>query len=533
MLDVVLKNGRIVDGTGNPWYHGDVGLKNGVISQIGNIDMASQETIDVQGQYVSPGFIDGHCHSDLMVMDHPHSNIKIQQGVTTEVVGNCGLSPAPFTPKYGDQLKEYIKPVLGTTDKEWTWQSIEDYVNQLMTTHPSENVATYVAHGSLRIAVMGFDQRPATKAELQQMKELLEEGMRAGAIGLSIGLLYAPGSYASREELAELCSVLPKYNGLFATHIRGEGNNLIPSIKEVIWIAEKSGVPLHVSHLKAAGKRNWGMIMEAVDLIEKCRQRGMNVTCDMYPYSAGSTTLTTLLPPWVLEGGIEKTVNRLKDRTTQEKVKKELNEEQEDWDNLVVSTGWDSVYVSSIAAAKYQEYEGQHIAEISESLRMDPVDTALDMLIQANGNVSIVFFHMSEADVKDVIRYKNALIASDSLTCSTGTPHPRLFGTFPKVLSKFVMEEGFLTIEDAVRKMTSFPAQKFNLGKRGLIVPGYHADIAVFDPTTVEDKASYQNPTQYPEGISYVFVNGRKTSAYKKHTKERSGGVIIAGPSIN
>lgn len=532
MLDTVLKNGRVVDGTGNPWFHGDVGIKNGVIAEIGKIDSESQETIDARGQYISPGFIDGHCHSDLMVLDHPHSNIKIQQGVTTEVVGNCGLSPAPFTKQFGEQLKEYVSPVLGTTDREWTWSSVEDYVNQLMTTHPSENVATYVAHGSLRIAVMGFEQRLATKKELQQMKHLLEEGMKAGAIGLSIGLLYAPGSYANKEEIAELCSVLPKYNGLFATHIRGEGNNLIPSIKEVIWIAEKSGVPLHVSHLKAAGKRNWGMVTEAVELIEKSRQRGMNVTCDMYPYSAGSTTLTTLLPPWTLEGGIEKTIARLKDKSTKEKIKQELNEEQTDWDNLVVSTGWQSVYVSSISAPKYQEFEGKHIEEISYHFGMDAVDTALDMLIQANGNVSIVFFHMSENDVTDVLRYKNSLIASDSLTCSTGTPHPRLFGTFPKVLSQLVLRDRILTMEDAVRKMTSFPAQKFNLGRRGLITLDYNADIVVFDPENIEDNASYQNPTQYPDGVSYVFVNGKKTSAFKTHTKERNGGYIVSGPSI-
>lgn len=528
MLDLVLKNGRVVDGTGNPWFHGDVGVKDGMIAQIGKINIESKETIDVQGQVISPGFIDGHCHSDLMVLDHPHSDIKIQQGVTTEVVGNCGLAPAPFSPEFGNQLKEYIEPVLGTTNREWTWRSVAQYMSQLADVNPSENVSTYVAHGSLKIAVMGFEKRPANRKEIEQMKSLLEEGLKAGAIGLSIGLLYAPGSYSNKEELAELCSVLPKYNGLFTTHIRGEGNNLLPSIKEVIWVAERSGVPLHVSHLKAAGRRNWGQVMEAIELIEVARQKGLDVTCDMYPYSAGSTTLTTLLPPWALEGGIEKTIHRLKDKNVRENIKEELREEQDAWDNLVASTGWQSVYVSSIPSSKYKTYEGKNVAEISEQEDNDPVDTAMDLLVQADGNVSIVYFHMSDDDVKDVIRYKNSLIASDSLTCTTGKPHPRLFGTFPRVLKKYVLEDHTLTMEDAVRKMTSFPARKFNLGKRGLLACGYHADIVVFDPERISDQATYQEPTQYPEGISYVFVNGAKTGEHKSHTNERNGKIVVS-----
>lgn len=527
MLDIVLTNGRILDGTGNPWFYGDIGVKDGKIVQIGKVESESIETINVHNQFISPGFIDGHCHSDLMVLDHPHSNIKIQQGVTTEVVGNCGLAPAPFTPEFGNQLKEYIEPVLGTTKKQWTWNSVEEYMSELANINPSENVSTYVAHGSLRIAVMGFAKRPANSKEIEQMKRLLEEGLKAGAIGLSIGLLYAPGSYANKEELAELCSVLPKFNGLLATHIRGEGNNLIPSIKEVIWVAEKSGVPLHVSHLKAAGKRNWGTVMEAVELIEVARQRGMDVTCDMYPYSAGSTTLTTLLPPWALEGGIEKTIHRLKDKKLREDIIKELSEEQDSWDNLVSSTGWQSVYISS-ATEQHRKFEGKHIDEIGKQLGKDPIETAMDLLVEANGNISIVYFHMSEDDVKDVIRYKNSLIASDSLTCSTGKPHPRLFGTFPKVLARYVQESHILTMEEAIRKMTSFPAKRFNLGKRGLLASGYYADIVVFDPEKIQDKATYQEPVQYPEGISYVLVNGKMTAEFKSHTKERNGKLVIS-----
>lgn len=296
MLDLVLKNGRVVDRTGNPWFFGDVGIKDGVIAEVGRSLKKSEHTVDVRGQVVSPGFIDGHCHSDLMILDRPRSEIKLQQGVTTEVLGNCGIAPTPFTRENLDALRSYVEPVLGTTKGEWSWQTVSQYMDTLAQARPSENVAMYVGHGTLRIAVMGFEDRPASANELDRMKGLLEEGLRAGAIGLSLGLMYAPGSYTTRGELVELCSVLPKYDCLLATHIRGEGGSLISSIEEVIWIAERSGVPLQISHLKAAGRSNWGLVNSAMELVEDARSRGLDVTCDVYPYTAGSTTLTTLLP---------------------------------------------------------------------------------------------------------------------------------------------------------------------------------------------------------------------------------------------
>ncbi|MDA8352141.1 MAG: amidohydrolase family protein [Firmicutes bacterium] len=308
MLDLVIQNGRIIDGTGNPWFFGDIGVKDGTIVEVGRVQQKGRQRIDACGQVIAPGFIDGHCHSDLMILDHPHSEIKLQQGVTTEVIGNCGLAPAPFFREHGELLRSYVEPVLGKTDWDWPWETVGQYMDYVKQHHPSDNLATYVAHGALRIAVMGFADRPASPKEIEGMKKLLEEGLKDGAIGLSIGLLYAPGSYTSKEELAELCTVLTKYNGLLSTHIRGEGNNLLPSVREVIWIAEKSGVPLHISHLKAAGRRNWGQVMDAMNLIDDARARGFDVTCDVYPYDAGSTMLTTLLPPWVLEGGIKEVI---------------------------------------------------------------------------------------------------------------------------------------------------------------------------------------------------------------------------------
>lgn len=527
MLDLVIKNGRVVDGTGNPWFFGDVGVKDGKIVEVGRVEAESIETVDAGGHVISPGFIDGHCHSDLLILDQPDSSFKLQQGVTTEVVGNCGLAPAPFFRHQAEALQSYVQPVLGSTSWEWGWESVEEYINTLAASRISENVATYVAHGALRIAVMGFENRPATSQELELMKHLLEEGMKAGAIGLSIGLLYAPGSYTTKQELVELCSVLPKYNGLLSTHIRGEGNNLIPSIEEVIWIAEKSGISLHVSHLKAAGRINWGKVTEAMDLIEQARSRGMDVTCDVYPYSAGSTSMTTILPPWVLEGGIQATLDRLRDPKLRSRIIGELREEQQEWDNLVLSTGWDSVYVSAVSP-KNSQLEGKHVLQLSNEAGKAPEEMMMDLLLEEQGQVSIVYFHMADTDVSQVIQYDKSLVASDSLGCVTGKPHPRSYGTFPRLFAKYVRQEKVLSLEQAVRKVTSFPVQRFKLGKRGLIVPGYLADLVVFNPDTINDTATYQDPVQQSEGLSYIFVNGVKTMDHLQHTDAKAGTFLPA-----
>jgi len=528
MLDVLIKNGRLVDGTGNPWAYGDVGIKDGRIACIGSIDAEARETVDAGRKVVAPGFIDGHTHSDLMLFDQPFNEAKLRQGVTTEVVGNCGLAPAPLDPARIELLRSYIEPVVGRASKPWTWRTAGQYMDALAALRPAENVATYVAHGSLRIAAMGFEKRPASKAELAVMKDLLVEGLRAGAVGLSIGLLYAPGSYTTKEELAELCGAMVPYNGLLAAHIRGEGNHLMASLNEVLWIAERSGVPLQVCHLKAAGKSNWGKTNEALELIADARARGVDVACDAYPYDAGSTTLTTLLPPWALEGGIAATLERLRDASVRARLKAELREEQPDWDNLVASTGWHSVYVSAASSPGGRACEGKHIAQIAEARGVDPVDCALDLLLEEGGNVSIVYFHMAGTDVDRAVTWDHSIVISDSLGCVTGKPHPRTYGTFPRLFAKYVREQKKLSLEQAVRKVTSFPAQRFRLGRRGLLLPDYQADVVMFDPDTIADGATYQDPTRAPTGIERVWVNGVGTMAEGRTLGPRPGELIRA-----
>jgi N-acyl-D-amino-acid deacylase len=436
------------------------------------------------------------------------------------------MTPAPFAPKNLELLQSYVEPVLGRTQREWSWETLERYLCSLREAKPSENVATYVGHGTLRIAVMGFQDRPASTGELGLMKNLLEESLQAGAIGLSLGLMYAPGSYTAKEELAQLCSVLPLYDGLLAAHIRGEGNSLIASIREVIWIAERCGCPLQISHLKAAGRSNWGSVAEAMELVEEARSRGLDVTCDVYPYTAGSTSLTTLLPPWALEGGISRTLERLKEPASRQRIKEELGHEHEDWDNLMVSTGWESVYISSLSKDDSTDLEGKNIYEISEARALRPADCVMDLLLEQDGKVSMVFFHMAEPDVEQVLRWDRSLIASDSLHDQARKPHPRLYGTFPHVLARYVREKKLLSLEEAIRKMTSFPARRFRLGRRGLIAPGYAADVVVFDPDEVSDESTYGDPKRFPKGISRVLVNGIQVILSGAHSDERAGVAI-------
>jgi len=526
MLDIILKNGKIVDGTGNPWFYGDVGIKNDQIVLLGNVavDVEATEIIDVKGKVIAPGFIDLHTHSDLAVFVNPLGEDKLQQGVTTVVFGNCGLAPAPVSDDTAQSLKVYTEPIMGKKEGDWPWHTVGEYIDQLSKLPVSHNIATYVGNGALRIAVKGFEKSPLTTKERDQVKELLAEGLEAGAMGLTFGLLYSPEAYYSTEELTDICSVLGKYHGVLSTHIRGEGNSLIPSIKEVIQIAEATGISLNISHFKAAGKNNWGVVLdEAMGLITEARNRGLDVTCDVYPYSAGSTTIVSLLPPWSMVGGVEKAIERIKNPETRRKIYAELESEQSDWDNLVYSTGWDSVIVSSIQTQKNQELVGKSIAQIATQRGQNGTDCALDLMVEEGGNIAMIFFHMSEEDVKKVLTWDKSFVISDSLYSTDGIPHPRLYGTVPRLFAKYVREDKVLSLEQAVRKVTSFPAQRLKLSKRGLLVPGYVADIVVFDPDTIQDKATYMNPRQYPEGIDMVFVAGKKTIAYGKHLGTMNG----------
>jgi N-acyl-D-amino-acid deacylase len=528
MLDVLIRNGLIVDGGGGPAWRGDIGIRDGKIARLEReLAAPARIVLDATGKVIAPGFIDLHSHADLKVLNDPAGAIKLQQGVTTEIFGNCGFSAAPVEPERLPLLQSYSEPIMGRLAGELTWRSYGEYLAVLQTQRFGHHVGGYVGNGALRIAVKGFAAGPLTRPELEKVKALLDEALSAGALGLSIGLMYVPENFYSLSELVEICGVLKKHRALLVAHLRGEGNSLLRSIREVLDIAEQAEVALHISHLKAAGKNNWGATCAAaIGLLEEARGRGSDVTCDVYPYTAGSSTLTSLLPPWALEGGVGRAIQRAGDPAERRRILAELNHEAADWDNLVYSTGWESVVVSSVGSAANQSLVGKSIAEIALIRGTEPAAAALDLLAEEDGNVAIVFFHMAEDDMIRIMKLPYSLIISDSLYSAGGLPHPRLYGTFPRVFAKYVREQKVLTLEEAVRKVTALPAERLGLRSVGRLEPGYAADITVFDPAAIQDRATYTRPEQFPAGIEWVLVGGAIANQSGTLTGARNGRLL-------
>jgi len=530
MLDLVIKNGRIVDGTGNPWFKQDVGIANGKIVKIGNLSAEeSKRIIDAKGLIVAPGFIDMHSHSDLSPLINPHTESKIRQGITTEVVGNCGVSAAPLN----DFLKEEIMkttPILEEAGLELDWSTMSEYLCRLDEKKIAINIVSLVGHGNIRAMVMKYDARPPTKNELEEMRKVLVKTLEEGAFGLSSGLIYPPGCYANTTELIELCKVVARYSGLYSSHIRGEEERLIDSVKEAIKIGEKTEVPVEISHHKAAGKASWGKVKRTLKMMEKARENGVEVTCDVYPYLAGSFGLDAMLPPPAYEGGVEKLVERLKDEKTRQRLRREMTEGIEGWSSPLRAGGWNATMIACCEG--HPEFEGKTISEITQLKGIDPFDFVFDLLIEEKASVSVVRFLMCEKDMRTVLKHPVSMIGSDSSArapygvLGKGKPHPRSYGTFPRVLGRYVREEGVLTLENAIRKMTSLPAQKLRLRDRGLIREGMWADITIFNPKTVIDTATYPEPHQYPKGVEYVLVNGKVVIDKGEHTGKLPGRAL-------
>jgi len=530
MFDLIVKNGHVIDGAGNPWFKADVGIKGEKIAKIGKLDKEkASKVVDASRLVVSPGFIDMHSHSDLMLLINPKAESKIRQGITTEVVGNCGGSAAPLN----DLLKEEMRktmPLLKEAKLKLDWSTMREYLTRLDKKGVALNVVSLVGHENVRVCAMGFDNRPPNRSELQKMKKTLAQAIEDGAFGMSTGLIYPPGCYAKTDELIELSKVVAKYGGIYSSHIRGEGDELFNSVKEAIEIGEKARLPVEISHHKAGGKANWGKVKKSLKMIDEARKRKVDVTCDVYPYVAASFGLSAMLPPWVHEGGSMELLKRLKDPKIRERLKKEMSEGVPGWSSPLKAAGWDATMIAR--CEKNPRYEGKTIAEIVKTESVDPFEFTFDLLIKENTAVGVVRFAMCEDDVERVLQHPVSMIGSDASAIAPygvlgkGKPHPRSYGTFPRVLGKYVREEGILTLENAVRKMTSLPAQKLGLRDRGLIREGMYADLTIFDPAKVIDKASYTEPHQYPEGIQYVVVNGKIVIDKKEHTGTLAGKAL-------
>jgi len=518
-FDLIIEGGAILDGSGNPWFRADVGIVDDHIGAIGHLDGAKAEyRIDAGGLMVAPGFIDMHSHSDFTLLVDPRAESKIRQGVTTEVVGNCGSSAAPQNEEVRSYREKFMRSRLGE-DFQFDWETMAEYMAKLEAQGIALNVAPLVGHGTIRQNVMGFEDRAPTPGELEEMKRLTAEAMEAGAWGLSTGLIYPPGCYAKTEEIIELAKVAAQYGGIYASHIRGEGDTLLDAVREAIEIGEKAGLPVEISHFKASGKQNWGKTRESLRLVEEARRRGIDVTVDQYPYTASSTGLSAYLPHWIHIGGADAMLERLRNLEDRRRIKEEVGDR--DWSIIMV-----------VVSQRHPEYEGLRVTEIAEKMGKEPVEAVMDLLLEDEGQTWIVAFGMSEEDVQRVMRSPYMMVGSDGRAISPhgvlgkGKPHPRYYGTFPRILGRYVRELGVITLEEAVRKMTSAPARRLGLWDRGLIRPGFKADIVIFNPETVIDKATFMEPHQYPEGIEYVIVNGTVVIDEGEHTGALPGRVL-------
>ena len=524
MYDLLIARGRILDGSGNPWFEADIGIQEGKITEIGRLQgEAARERIDLRGLLVSPGFIDIHCHSDAVPFIFPREEGKILQGVTTETIGNCGVSLTPVSGETKELLKKYTAPFGAGCPLPWNWETMGGFLKLLEERRSFTNIASLVGHGTIRIAVMGFANRKPRPEEMEAMKRLAAQAMEDGAFGLSSGLIYPPGIFSDAAEMIELCKVVADRGGLYTTHMRNENDGVIDSVRETIEVGEKSGVSVEISHHKTSGRGNWGKSRETLKLVDEARERGLDVTCDVYPYIASHTFLRALLPPWMQEGGVLRLLERLRVPENRRRIKAELETGLPGWSNLYRSTGWDKIVISS--CRKNKDLEGKNVQEIAASRKAEPAEVVFEVLWEEGGDVEMLLFGMAEDDVTYILKHPAVMVGSDAIP-SAGKAHPRYYGTFPRVLGKYVREDKALTLAEAVRKMTSLPAQKLGLQDRGMVKRGMWADLVVFDPETIADRATFSDPRRYPSGIHYVLVNGQIAAREGRTTGALPGRIL-------
>ena len=510
-FDLEIRNGHIIDGTGSPWYSGDIGIRDGRIAAIGNLAAApAKRIVDAQGLVVAPGFIDMLGQSDLTLLVNAHLPSKIYQGITTEVTGE-GTSAAPQSDAtISEDRLEYehygIKP---------DWKTFREYFARLEKQGIGINFASYVGATQVRRVVIGNADRAATPAELQQMKSLVRQAMQEGARGVSTSLEYPPAPYASTEELIALAAESAKLGGIYATHMRNEGDGIMTALEETARIAREALTPVEIWHIKVAGVRNWGHMPEVVKFIDDARAYGLDLEADTYAYTAWNNSLSAFVPPWAHDGGTDKLIERLKDPVTRARIRKDMMTPTKVWDNEWQEIpGPDAILVSSVLNPDLRSLQGKRISEIAEQWGKDPIDAICDLLIQDHAATNVSVFGMSEPDVELALRQPWVSIDNDSSgTSPEGIlgqehPHPRAYGTFPRILSKFVREEGLLALPEAIRKMSALPAQRMRISDRGVLKQGMWADIVVFDGATIHDVATFENPNQLSVGMKYVLVNG-------------------------
>jgi len=527
--DLIIRNGHIIDGTGNPWYAADVAVSGDRLAAIGDLREAhAKREIDAKGRIVAPGFIDMLGQSEVSLLLDNRSLSKLSQGITTEITGEGG-SIAPQNEKTIAPQKPFLDHYKLTID----WTTLDGYFRRLEKQGTPLNIGTYVGSAQVREAVIGDDDRAPTPAELGRMKVLVEQAMKDGALGLSSALIYPPNIYAKTDELIALAQVASKYGGLYATHMRSEGASEMPALAEAMRIGREANLPVEIFHLKVSGKPRWGSMKNVVAAIQLARDSGLDIAADMYPYTAGATALASALPPWVADGGVQKLLERLKDPAIRARIKKDLAGDHPDWENLVYDCGGASgVLISSVQNPELKQFEGKTVEDVAKSWKKSPEDTLMDFVLADKAQTGAIYFMASEEDLRIGLSQPWTSIGLDAGEMSLDGPiyephaHPRAMGSMPRFLGRYVRDEHLMALESAIRKITSLPAQREHLESRGLLKPGYFADITIFDPATIIDHATFTKPDQLSDGIDFTIVNGQVEYDHGKLTGATAGRIL-------
>jgi dihydroorotase/N-acyl-D-amino-acid deacylase len=531
--DLIIRHGRVVDGTGRPAFAADVAIRGERIVRVGRVGEKARasRTIEAKGLVVAPGFIDMLGQSEQNILIDPRAMSKVMMGVTTEVTGEGG-SIAPINERLIKEDEDFYRRYNLSVD----WRTLDQYFRRLARQGAGINLATFVGATQVRAYVVGYDNRAPTPIELEEMRRLVAAAMEDGALGLSTSLQYVPARFAGTDEIVELAKVARKYGGIYATHQRSEANALDASLAEVFEIARRAAIPVEIWHLKAAYRKNWGRMPEVLAKIRAARARGLDVSADVYPYTAASTSLTACLPPWALEGGTEKMLARLRDAATRERLKREISTDTKEWENIYLGSGGAAgVLIGSVVNRELESLQGKRVSEIAKEQGKDELDALFDLILADRGQTGAIYFMMNEDDLRAALREPFVSVCTDSGARAADGPlagsksHPRGWGSYPRVLSRYVRDERLLTLEQAIHKMTGLPAARVGLRDRGVLRPGAFADITVFDPQGVRDRATFEEPNQYPEGIEYVLVNGQVEVDGGRRT-EALAGRPLRGP---
>ena len=527
--DIIIRNGRVIDGSGRLAFNADVAIKDDRIARIGNLRGArATREIDARGQVVAPGFIDMLGQSEQYVLIDPRAMSKVMMGVTTEITGE-GESIAPLNDRILKEQEDFNRRYDLTVD----WRTLGEYFQRLDKQGAGVNLGTFVGATQVREYVIGYDNRPPTAAELKQMKQLVGDAMKEGALGVSTSLQYVPARFAKTDEIVELAKVAHQYGGIYISHQRSEANAIDASMKEVFEIARRAHIPAEIWHFKTAYQKNWGRMPEMLRRIAAARRSGLKITADVYPYVAGSTSLSACLPPWAQEGGTDRMIARLKDPATRERLKNEITTDSKDWENIYLGSGGPSgILIGAVVNRELESWQGKRLSEIASDQKKAPLDALLDFIIADHGQTGAIFFMMKESDMQAALKSPFVSICTDSGARATDGPlagsksHPRGWGTYPRILGKYVRDEKLMPLEFAIHKMTGLPASNVGLKERGLLREGYFADITIFDPKTVIDRATFEEPNQYPVGINFVIVNGEIEVDNGQRTPALAGRVL-------